>query len=122
MTASSGRRSIVPFVLVGLAIALLIGMVASNFVASTPDALQRSIINSACRDAPDKEACLIEQEGKPVLAVAPEALLGYQVTWLSGLVGVLATFAVGAGLVMLLRVRGGSTGGPSSGPSGHRAD
>jgi len=91
-------------VLVGLAVALLIGVVASNFAASTPDALQRAIIDSACRDAPDKEACLIEQEGKPVLEIAPEALLGYQVTWLSGLVGVVVTFAVGAGLVMLLRL------------------
>ena len=104
MTSTSGHRSIVPFVLVGLAVALLIGVVASNFAASTPDALQRAIIDSACRDAPDKEACLIEQEGKPVLEIAPEALLGYQVTWLSGLVGVVVTFAVGAGLVMLLRL------------------
>jgi cobalt/nickel transport protein len=118
VTGSAGQRSIVPFVVVGLGIALLIGMVVSNFAASTPDALQRSIINSACRDASDKEACLLEQEGKPVLEIAPSALLGYHVTWLSGLVGVLATFAVGAGLVMLLRL----SGGPSSGTSGHRVE
>ena len=111
MTTSSGDRPLVPFVLVGLAIALLIGVVASNFAASTPDALQRSIINSACRDAPDEEACLVKQEGKPVLEIAPRALLGYQVTWLSGLVGVVATFAVGAGLVMLLRLSGSSPSG-----------
>ena len=109
MTNTAQGRSIVPFVLVGLVIALLIGMVASNFAASTPDALQRSIINSACRDAPDKEACLVEQEGEPVLEIAPQALLGYQVTWLSGLVGVIATFAIGAGLVMLVRRSGGPT-------------
>lgn len=105
---TSWNRSVVPFVLVGLMIALLIGMVASNFAASTPDALQRAIINSACQDAPDKEACLIKQEGEPVFEITPQALLGYQVTWLSGLVGVFATFAVGAGLVMLLRLPGGS--------------
>lgn len=109
MTNTAQGRSIVPFVLVGLVIALLIGMVASNFAASTPDALQRSIINSACRDAPDKEACLVEQEGEPVLEIAPQALLGYQVTWLSGLVGVIATFAIGAGLVMLVRRSGSPT-------------
>jgi hypothetical protein len=109
VTTSAQGRSIVPFVLVGLVIALLIGMVASNFAASTPDALQRSIINSACRDASDKEACLVEQEGEPVLEIAPQALLGYQVTWLSGLFGVVATFAVGAGLVMLVRRPGGPT-------------
>ena len=110
MTGSARQRSVVPFVVVGLRIALLIGMVASNFAASTTDALQRAIIDSACRDAPDKQACLLEQEGKPVLEIAPEALLGYQVTWLSGLVGVLATFAVGAGLVVLLRLSGGPSG------------
>lgn len=109
MTNTAQGRSIVLFVLVGLVIALLIGMVASNFAASTPDALQRSIINSACRGAPDKEACLVEQEGEPVLEIAPQALLGYQVTWLSGLVGVIATFAIGAGLVMLVRRSGGPT-------------
>jgi len=109
VTNTAQGRSIVPFVLVGLVISLLIGMVASNFAASTPDALQRSIINSACRDAPDKEACLVEQEGEPVLEIAPQALLGYQVTWLSGLVGVTATFAVGAGLVMLVSRSGGPT-------------
>jgi hypothetical protein len=118
VTGPAKGRSIVPFVVVGLAIALLIGVVVSNFAASTPDALQRAIIDSACRDAPDKEACLLEQEGKPVLEIAPGALLGYQVSWLSGLVGVLATFAVGAGLVMLLRL----AGGPSSGTSGHRVE
>jgi hypothetical protein len=114
MTNPVEGRSSVPFVLVGLVIALLIGMVASNFAASTPDALQRSIIKSACQDAPDKEACLVEQEGKPVLEIAPRVLLGYQVTWLSGLVGVTATFAVGAGLVMLLRLSGGQSAGTSA--------
>ena len=118
MTGQAGGRSILTFVVVGLGIALLIGVVVSSFAAGTPDALQRAIIDSACRDAPNKEACLLEQEGKPVLEIAPRALLGYQVTWLSGLVGVLATFAVGAGLVTLLRL----AGGPSSGTSGHRAD
>lgn len=118
MTNLSGNRSLVPFVLVGLAIALFIGMVASNFAASTPDALQRAIISSACRDAPDKEACLVRREGETVLEIAPGALLGYQVTWFSGLVGVTATFAVGAGLVMLLRLSGGA----SSGATGHEEE
>ena len=118
MMNSSGNRSVFVFVLVGLTIALLIGVVASNFAASTPDALQRAIINSACRDAPDKEACLIRQEGETVLEIAPRALLGYQVTWLSGLVGVIATFTVGAGLVVLLRL----SGGVSSGSTGHRVE
>ena len=113
--APSRSRPVVPFVVDGLVIALLIGVVLSNFAASSPDALQRSIINSACQDAPDKEACLAEQEGQPVLEIAPKALLGYKVTWLSGMVGVITTFAVGAGLVLLLRLSGGSPRRPDAG-------
>jgi hypothetical protein len=61
--SSSGSRSVVPFVLVGLVVALLIGMGVSNFAASTPDALQRAVINSACEGAADEEACLVEAGG-----------------------------------------------------------
>ena len=101
------------FVLVGLAVALLIGVVISNFAASTPDALQRAIIDSACEGAADKEACLVEQEGEPILRIAPEALLGYEVSWLSGLVGVIAAFALATGIVFLARRVGGSPDGVS---------
>lgn len=109
--SSSGNRRIGTgwFVLVGLAIALLIGVVISNFAASTPDALQRAVINSACEDAPDKEACLVEQEGEPILQIAPNALLGYEVSWLSGLVGVIVAFALATGIVFLARRVGGSS-------------
>ncbi len=118
--APSGSRSLGGFVLVGLAIALLIGVVASNFAASTPDALQRAIIDGACQDASNEEACLAEHEGKPVLEIAPNALMGYEVNWLSGLVGIVLTFAVGAGLVLLLRRSGGSDS--SAGTAGRRED
>lgn len=114
--ASPGSRSIVPFVLVGLVIALLIGMGVSNFAASTPDPLVRSIIDSACRDAETEaavEECVAEQEGEPVLGIQPAALAGYEVTWLSGLVGVIVTFALGAGIVFLLRRSGGPPDGTS---------
>ncbi len=112
MATSRSSRSIVPFVLVGLVIALGIGMVLSNFAAETPDPLVRAIINSACQDAASEEEveeCVAEQEGEPVLAIQPEALAGYEVTWLSGLVGVLACFVIGAGIVFLLRRTGGSS-------------
>ena len=104
--ASQGGRSIVPFVLVGLAIALLIGAVVSNFAASTPDALQRAVIDSACDGEPNEaavEKCLAEQEGEPVLDIQPASTSGYGVTWFSGLVGVVLCFALGAGMVLLLR-------------------
>ncbi|BBL80970.1 hypothetical protein Rxycam_02499 [Rubrobacter xylanophilus DSM 9941] len=114
----SAGRSTVAFVLAGLAVTLLIAVVLSNFAAGTPDALQRAIIESACRGAPDEEACLARHEGDPVLKIAPRALLDYRVTWLSGLVGVAATFLVGAGIVALLRI----SGGPRGGTSGHRLE
>ena len=109
--ASQGSRSIAPFVLVGLVVALLIGAVVSNFAASTPDALQRAVIDSACEGEPNGaavEECLAEQEGEPVLDVQPASTFDYGVTWFSGLVGVILCFAVGAGMVLLLRRTGGS--------------
>lgn len=98
------RRSTATFVLTGLGIALLAGMFFANFATRTPDALQRAVIDSACQDAVDKEACLAEKEGDPVLLLAPEALLDYGNVPLSGLVGVVATFAVGSALIYLLRL------------------
>ncbi len=88
---------------------MLIAVVVSNFAAESPDALQRAIINSSCEGAADEEACLIEQEGEPVLDSAPSGLNGYEVNWLSGLVGIIATFVVGAGIVYLLRLTDGSS-------------
>ncbi|MGF1472595.1 MAG: PDGLE domain-containing protein [Rubrobacteraceae bacterium] len=104
-----GNRSVLPFVLVGLAVALLIGMVISNFAASSPDALQRAVINSQCEGAADEEACLAAQEGEPLFRVQPASLFDYSVAWLSGLLGVAATFGIGAGLVLLLRRFSGSS-------------
>jgi hypothetical protein len=109
--AASGR-SVAPFVIIGLVVSLFIGMFIANFAASTPDAQQRAVIESACQNEPDAEACLAEQEGDPVLGIQPASLSDYNVTWLSGLVGVAATFAIGAGLVLLVRRN------PSSGSSG----
>ena len=110
--APPGDRSIVPFVFVGLAVALLIGAVVSNFAASTPDALQRAVIDSACEGEPNGaavEECLAEQEGEPALDIQPASTSGYGVTWFSGLVGVILCFALGAGMVLLLRRTGGTS-------------
>ena len=107
-----GDRSIVPFVLVGLAVALLIGAVVSNFAASTPDALQRAVIESACEGEPNEaavEECLAEQEGEPVLAIQPASTSDYGVTWFSGLVGVVLCLTLGTGIVLLLRRTGGTS-------------
>lgn len=109
----NGTRPVAPFVVAGLVVSLVIGMVVANFAASTPDAQQRAVIESACQNAPDAEACLAEQEGEPVLGFQPAALFDYGTTWISGLVGVAATFAIGAGAVFLVR-----HAGPSSEASG----
>jgi cobalt/nickel transport system permease protein len=101
--SATGRRSVAGLVVVGVGLALLIGMVAANFAAGTPDALQRSVIDSACKDAADQESCLAEKEGEPVWTSVPEALNGYTHVSLSGLVGVVATFVLGAGLIWVLR-------------------
>ena len=114
---SSSNRSAVPFVLAGLVVSLFISVIVSNFAAESPDALQRAVIDSSCQGAAtaeEAEECLAEQEGDPVLQVQPEPLFDYEATWLSGLVGVIACFALGAGIVLLLR----RTGGASSGASG----
>lgn len=114
--APRGGRPIAPFVLVGLAVALLVGVVLSNFAASTPDALQRAVIDGACGDEPNGaavEECLAEQEGEPVLSIQPAATFDYGVTWFSGLVGVLLCFVIGAGSVLLLRRTGSPSGSTS---------
>ena len=126
------RRQVSLLVVVGVGLALLVGVVVANFAASSPDALQRAVISSMCQDAPAKQACLAEKEGEPVLLLAPRALAGYANVPLSGLVGVIATFAVGSGLVYLLRSSrrprrtsdtdggpGGDAGGGPGGDAGH---
>ncbi len=113
---SLSSRSVVPFVLAGLVVSLLIAVIVANFAAESPDALQRVIIDSSCQGAANEqqaEACLAQQEGEPVLQVQPGPLSDYEVTWLSGLVGVIACFALGTGIVLLLRRTGGSSSGTS---------
>ena len=107
--AARRRVGLGAFVLAGLAVALLVGVIVSGFAASTPDALQRAVIESACEGAADEEACVAEEEGAPLLGVQPAFMSGYEVTWLSGLIGVATTFALCAGLLLLVRRAGGSS-------------
>lgn len=104
-TARTGHGgSTARVVAVGLGIALFIGVVLTNFAATTPDALERVVLDVACEQATDRAGCLADAEGEPVLVLAPRALAGYTNVGLSGLVGVLAAFAVGTGTLYLLRL------------------
>jgi cobalt/nickel transport protein len=89
------------FTLAGLAVALLAGVLLSNFASPDPDGLESAVLKTQCADAADQDACLAEAAGEPVYEAAP--LPDYEVTWLSGLLGVLVCFALGAGLVALAR-------------------
>ena len=101
MTARSTRTSLVGFVLAGLLVAVVAGVALSNFAAAEPDGLESAVVKTQCADAADPDACLEEAAGEAVYTAAP--LPDYEITWLSGLLGVAVCFAVGAGLVAIVR-------------------
>jgi PDGLE domain-containing protein len=92
------------FTLAGLAVALVAGVVLSNFANPEPDGLESAVLRTQCADQPEgeaRDACLAEAAGDPVYTGAP--LPDYEITPLSGFLGVLACFALGAGIVALVR-------------------
>jgi cobalt/nickel transport protein len=94
------------FTLAGLAVALVAGVLLSNFASGDPDGLESAVQRTQCAHEPDTEArqaCLDEAAGDPVYTSAP--LADYRVTPLSGFLGVLACFVVAAGGLALLRRR-----------------
>lgn len=97
------------FTLAGLAVALVAGVVLSNFASGSPDGLESAVLRTQCADQPEgeaRDACLAEAAGDPVYDAAP--LPDYEITWLSGALGVLVCFAIAAGVVALVRgARGG---------------
>lgn len=106
-----------PLAFVGLVLglSLFIGVVVSNYAADSPDGLQNVVIDTRCDNAEDKLRCLEQEEGTPVFNAQPKALAGYNNSALSGLVGVLAVFAVGTSSMALLRMgRRRQTADPSS--------
>ncbi len=97
------------FTLAGLAVALVVGVVLSNFANSNPDGLESAVLRTQCADQPEgdaRDACLAEAAGDPVYTAAP--LPDYEITPLSGFLGVLACFVIGAGIVALARVGRGA--------------
>jgi cobalt/nickel transport protein len=99
-------RGLPAFTLAGLAVALVAGVVLSNFASPDPDGLESAVLRTQCADQPEgeaRDACLADAAGDPVYEGAP--LPDYAITPLSGLLGVLACFAITAGTVALLRRR-----------------
>ncbi|MER7889396.1 PDGLE domain-containing protein [Micromonospora sp. NPDC094482] len=108
------------FVVGGLLVALLLAGVVSNYASSHPDGLDSSLLKGCTVDADDNitgGSCPAQQAKDHELADSPLADYGvrgidnaFLSTGLSGVLGVLLTFAVGAGAFWLLRRRTPGTG------------
>ncbi|MFI7518554.1 PDGLE domain-containing protein [Micromonospora globbae] len=104
------------FVVGGLLVALLLAGVVSNYASSHPDGLDSSLLKGCTVDADHNitgGSCPAQQAKDHELADSPLADYGvrgidnaFLSTGLSGVLGVLLTFAVGAGAFWLLRRRG----------------
>ncbi|MEU1751074.1 PDGLE domain-containing protein [Micromonospora matsumotoense] len=104
------------FVAAGLLVALLLAGVVSNYASSHPDGLDSSLLKGCTVNADDEitgGSCPAQRARDHELADSPLADYGirgvdngFLSTGLSGVVGVLLTFAVGGGLFWLLRRRG----------------
>ncbi|MBY8872443.1 PDGLE domain-containing protein [Micromonospora sp. PLK6-60] len=112
------------FVGVGLLAALLLAGVVSNYASSHPDGLDSSLLKGCTVNA-DHEitggSCPAQQAREHELADSPLADYGikgvdsdFLSTGLSGVVGVLLTFAVGGGAFWLLRRRTPAGDGPTT--------
>ncbi|WP_326560651.1 PDGLE domain-containing protein [Micromonospora sp. NBC_01796] len=118
------------FLIGGLLVALLLAGVVSNFASSHPDGLDSSLREGCTFDAEDNitgGSCPAQQTKDHELADSPLADYGvqgvrnsYLSTGLSGVAGVLITFALGGGLFWLTRRRGTATSGPAD--TGDTAD
>ncbi|WP_235965973.1 PDGLE domain-containing protein [Micromonospora rubida] len=104
------------FVVGGLLVALLLAGVVSNYASAHPDGLDSSLLKGCTVNAEDEitgGSCPAQQAQDHELADSPLADYGirgvdneFLSTGLSGVLGVLLTFAVGGGVFWLLRRRG----------------
>lgn len=116
-----------PFLLGGLLVALLLAGVVSNYASAHPDGLDSSLLKGCTVNADDEitgGSCPAQQAKDHELADSPLADYGvrgvrngFLSTGLSGVLGVLLTFALGGGLFWLARRRG-----PATAPAGAGAD
>ncbi|WP_018786650.1 PDGLE domain-containing protein [Micromonospora sp. CNB394] len=108
-----------PFLLGGLLVALLLAGVVSNYASSHPDGLDSSLLKGCTVNADDEitgGSCPAQQAKDHELADSPLADYGvrgigndFVSTGLSGVLGVLLTFAASGGLFWLARRRGPAT-------------
>lgn len=96
------------FVMVGLGATLVVAMGVSNLASAAPDGLESGVLRSECADAADPNVCLETAAGESVFAGSP--LPDYEGGWVSGLIGVAATFAIGSGIVLIGRAGKRGTG------------
>jgi hypothetical protein len=95
------RRSITAFVLAGLAVAAFLAVVVSNWASSEPDGLERVAIDQGFAG----QAVEPGTAGSPLADYAVSGVdHGWLSTGLAGIIGVLLCFAIGAGLVFVIRM------------------
>ncbi|MFG1913844.1 PDGLE domain-containing protein [Micromonospora sp. NPDC048898] len=114
----------------GLLVALLLAGVVSNYASSHPDGLDSSLLKGCTVDADDNivgGSCPAQQARDHEFADSPLADYGvrgvqnsFVSTGLSGVLGVLVTFAIGAGGFWLLRRRGTTPTGSDATPADAR--
>ncbi|XVV09051.1 PDGLE domain-containing protein [Actinoplanes sp. CA-131856] len=100
----------------GLLVALLLAGVVSSFASGSPDGLDYTAREGCTFNAEGEitgGTCMAQQEGEHQLSDSPLADYGikgidneYLSTGLSGVLGVLITFGIGAGVFWLARRRG----------------
>lgn len=124
-TTGTGRmtRRTGAFILGGLLVALLLAGVVSNFASAHPDGLDSSLRQGCTFDADDNitgGSCPAQEGRDHELADSPLADYGvrgvdnpYLSTGISGVLGVLLTFAIGGGLFWLVRRRPAQPGTPA---------
>ncbi|GIE81720.1 membrane protein [Actinoplanes philippinensis] len=103
------------FLIGGLLVALLLAGVVSSFASGSPDGLDYAAREGCTFNADDEitgGSCMLQREQDHQLGDSPLADYGikgidneYLSTGLSGVAGVLLTFAIGGGLFWLIRRR-----------------
>lgn len=108
-------RKLMWFLGSGLLVALVLAGVVSNFASSSPDGLDSATLQGCTLDADGNitgGTCMAQQAGEHQMKDSPLADYGiagidnpYLSTGLSGVLGVLVTFGLGAGVFWLVRRR-----------------